>query len=53
MKFRILSHIYTAIQAFVLCVIVMEFIFNYNRSQLPIALICLIISVFARVLNKK
>lgn len=32
MKFRILSHVYTAIQAFVLGVIVIEFITNYNRS---------------------
>lgn len=55
MKLRdtFLSHVYTAFQGFALGVIVMGFITNYNRSRLPIALICIIISIVSRFLSER
>lgn len=47
------EHLYSALQGFGLGGIVMAYITNYNRSQLPIALLCLIFSIVCRFGSKK
>lgn len=49
---RKIEHLYTALQGFVAGAIAIAYIANYNRSQLPIAIICLIFSVLLRLGNK-
>lgn len=43
-----LKHFYTGAQGFALGGIAMAYIANYNRSQLPFALICWTLSILFR-----
>lgn len=44
--------LYTGLQGFALAAILIAYVADYNRSQLPFALMCLIFSVMLRVLNR-
>lgn len=46
---RVREHLYTALQGFASGAIVMAYITNYNRSQLPIAVLCLLFSIVTRM----
>ena len=46
---RVREHLYTALQGFAGGAIVMAYITNYNRSQLPIAVLCLLFSIAVRL----
>lgn len=47
------EHFFTALQGFGLGAIIMGFVANYNITQLPIALICLVFSIFLRIGDNK
>lgn len=47
MKFT--EHLYSGLQGFGFGAIIMAYINNYNRSQLPFALLCLILSILFRL----
>lgn len=47
------EHLYSGFQGFCIGAIVMAYINNYNTSQLPFALICIVISILARIGSKK
>jgi len=44
--------VYTALQGFGAGAIVMAYVANYNKGQLPIAMMCLIASVILRIRSK-
>ena len=48
-----LEHLYSGVQGFALGGIIMAYIADYNRSQLPIALLFLGISFICRIAYKK
>lgn len=48
-----ISHLYTGVQGFGLGAIAMAYVANYNRSQLPIALLCLGVSIVCRIKTQK
>lgn len=50
---EIKEHLYTGLQGFGIGAIVMAYVSNYNRSQLPIAALCIIISILLRFTDKK
>ena len=50
MKFS--EHLFTALQGFAFGSIIMAYINNYNRSQLPFAFLTLIFSILL-IINKK
>lgn len=50
---KVEEHLYTGFQGFCLGAIVMAYITNYNRTQLPIAVVCLVISILSRLASKK
>ena len=50
MKFT--EHLYSGIQGFTFGVIVMAYVCDYNRSRLPIAILCLIFSLVMRLGNE-
>jgi hypothetical protein len=52
-KMKIEEHLYTAFQGFLVGAIVMAYVSNYNRSQLPIALLFAVIGILSRVGSKK
>ena len=43
------SQVHTALQGFVAGAIVMAYITNYNRSKLPMAICCLLLSIAPRL----
>lgn len=51
MKFE--EHLYSGVQGFGLGAILMAYVCNYNRSQLPFALMCLVFSILSRLAYKK
>lgn len=42
------SHFYTAFQGFLLGALVMAYVADYNRSQLPLAFLAFMLSVLCR-----
>lgn len=46
---KLTEHLYTALQGFRARVIIMVYVANYNRSQLLLAILCMIISVLLRI----
>lgn len=48
-----MKRLYTAFLGFGVGSIVMGYVANYNRSQLPIALVCLIILILCELGNKE
>lgn len=47
-----MEHLFTAIQGFGAGAIVMAYVCGYNLSQLPIAALCLFVSVISRLGSK-
>lgn len=45
---RFAEHLYSGFQGFCIGAIVMAYIADYNRSQLPFALVCILISILLR-----
>lgn len=50
MKFT--EHLYTALQAGAIGAILMAYIADYNRGQLPLAIMCLSLSILCRIASK-
>lgn len=48
---RLLGHLYSGLQGFALGAILMAYVVDYNRSQLPMAFIFLIISIALRFIK--
>lgn len=46
------EHLYTAFQGGAIGAIAMAYVADYNRSQLPLAIICIVISILSRVASK-
>lgn len=49
---RFTEHLYSGFQGFCIGAIAMAYVADYNRSQLPFALMCLFMSIFLRVKSK-
>lgn len=45
--------LHTGLQGFTIGAIAMAYVANYNRSQLPMAVLCVIISIICRLGSKK
>lgn len=50
---NIKGNILSGLQGFGLGAILMAYVCNYNRSQLPVAVMCLVASVIFRVITKE
>ena len=46
---KLTEHLYTVLQGFGAGAIIMAYVANYNRSQLPLAILCMIISILLRI----
>lgn len=47
------EHLYSAFQGFCIGSIVMAYVANYNTSRLPIAILCIAVSILSRLGSKK
>lgn len=49
----ILEHLYTGFQGFVVGAIAMAYVADYNTSQLPIAILFILVAIISRIAHNK